>query len=95
MSAQEVFYVDNPDYSVFKRAYEELVKYNYDYRKFIQLYEWACRELNIRKRNMVIWYGLFDDLKKKATKFYEKYSQERRAELYKKIKSIIRSNIQP
>lgn len=90
MSKNKVFYVENPDYAVFKRAYEEITKYKYDYRKFIALYEWACRELDIRERNMVMWYGFFDYLKKKATKFYEIFSEKQRAEMYQKIKSIAR-----
>lgn len=91
MSKQKVFYVGSPEYVIFKRAYDEITKYKYDYRKFMALYEWACKELDIRKRNMIMWYGFFDDLKKKATKFYEKYSKSKRAEIYKKIKSIART----
>jgi len=91
MSNEKVFYIGNPDHTVFKMAYEELTKNRYNYRKFIALYEWACRELGIRKRNMVMWYGFFDDLKKKATKFYEIYSKKQRAEAYKMIKKIVRS----
>lgn len=91
ISKQKVFYVGNPEYIVFKRTYDEIAKTNYDYRKFIALYEWACKELGLRKRNMIMWYGFYDDLKKKATKFYERYSKNKRAEMYKKIKSIIRT----
>ena len=90
MGKHKVFFIGNVDNIVFKRAYEEIKKYNYDYRKFILLYDWACKELSIRKRNRVMWCGFFDDLKKKATKFYERYSEKRRAELYKRIKGIRR-----
>jgi len=40
---------------------------------------------------MVMWYGFFDDLKKKATKFYERYSEKIRAEVYMRIKKIVRA----
>ncbi|GEM_PF-4623647 len=90
MSKNEVFNVGNPDYDIFKKTYAEITKYKYDYRKFIALYEWACKELGIRKRNMIIWYGFFDDVKKKATKFYEQYSMKQKAEMYRKVKSIVR-----
>ena len=84
MRKHDTFHVGNINNVVFKRAYQEITKYKYNYKKFIALYEWACKELGIRKRNMVIWYGFFDDLKKKATKFYERFSKNQRAEMRKK-----------
>lgn len=91
MSRHKILYVQNPDSRILKMAYEQIRKTGYNYRKFILLYESSCRQLGIRKRNMVVWYGLFDDLKKEATKFYKRYPSENRYGIRKKIKSIIKS----
>ena len=91
MSTKDVFYVGNPDYSVFKKAYEEITKYKYNYKKFIALYEWACKEIGIRKRNMIMWYGFFDELKKEATKFYERIAEEDRAKIKKRLRNLTRN----
>lgn len=49
----------------FKRTYEEITKYRYNYRKFIALYEWACKELKISEHNMIISYESFGIQRKK------------------------------
>ncbi len=43
------------------------------YREFIRLYEWACNELGIEAKNRIVTYAWFDDLKKRATLWYESY----------------------
>jgi len=91
MSKHKVFDVTNPEYSVYRKAYDEITKNRYDYIKFIDLYEWACKELGIKEKNMIIWHGLYDDLLKKATKFYDDYSKKQKVEMYKKVKQIVRS----
>lgn len=43
------------------------------YREFIRLYEWACNELGIEQKNRIVTYAWFDDLKKRATLWYESH----------------------
>lgn len=45
---------------------------NLDHRGLIQRYEQAARNLHIPKKYWVVWWGWFDDLKKKATRYHEK-----------------------
>jgi hypothetical protein len=89
MSKYDVFEIGSPEPSVFKEAYEAISKTKNKYREYINLYEWACKELGIRESNMVISYATYDEIKKKATKFYERYTQEERAKMYEKIKKVV------
>lgn len=92
LSGNTVLNVTVPPESVLELAYKTILETNYDYRKFIRLYESACHELGISQSNMVIWWELFDALKKKATRFYQSVAREKQAEVYEKVREIIQSS---
>jgi len=89
MGKYRSFEIENPPLEVFKEAYQMIALTRNKYRNFLRLYESACEELGITEKNMVISYATYNDIKKKATKFYEKYAKEEREKMYEKIKGLV------
>ncbi len=90
MREYKEFNLPNADPAALQAAYDAILRTNYNYRNFIRLYEQCCIELGISHENMIIWWELFDALKKKATRFYENLARKKRMEMYEKIKRAIK-----
>jgi hypothetical protein len=71
MEKNKKFEIKNLPPEIFVKTMNRISKTKY--RQFIRLYEWACDELKLSKRNRIIWWSLFDHWKKLATKYYEKH----------------------
>ncbi len=69
MSTLERFYISQLPAPVFNKAFSIMSPLRY--REFIQMYEWACNELGISNENRVVTWAWFDDIKKRATNWYE------------------------
>ncbi|MBI2141916.1 hypothetical protein HYU15_00310 [Candidatus Woesearchaeota archaeon] len=67
MSRHQKFRISKIPDHIFQQAAQAMQA---QYRQFIRIYEGACNELGISARNRIVTYAWFDDLKKRATKYY-------------------------
>ncbi|MBS3133261.1 hypothetical protein J4470_03995 [Candidatus Woesearchaeota archaeon] len=71
MKAHAKFFITQIPVQAFEKAVTIMERTSY--RGFIRLYEWACNELGIEEGNRIVTHAWFDDLKKRATKWYESH----------------------
>jgi len=91
MSTGDLFYVVNPPEEIHRMAYNEIKACGINPHKFIALYEKACKDLGIKRENMILWNGLVDELTAKTLTFYDRFTEAKRKEMYKKAESAIKA----
>ena len=69
MTAVGRFYITQLPPAVFNKAVAMMSPIRY--REFIRMYEWACNTLGISEENRIVTWAWFDDIKKRATNWYE------------------------